>query len=338
MPHWRSLSALRIPLLLASISSFAQQGGIGSIVGELQQARGDLAGRMLVDLQLRGATISSTYSDDEGKFGFYGLESAPYHVLVRDEHFRPIDELVVLDTSISQVAVVRISLTPLEGTNKDPLSKRETGSNRGMVDPSEYQKHFPKPALKEFDKGVAADNDRDGDSAIRHYQKAISLAPDFYPAHNNLGSDYLSKAEFTAARKEFEEVVRLNQSDAAGYFNLSNVCMLTGKLDEAQPFLDEGLRREPASALGQFLLGSLNLRRGKYPEAESALRRAIQTSPVMTQARLQLINLLMKLGRTEEAKSELHDFVNTFPDDPYTPKAKQLLARLGDGGQQHNQK
>src|SRR5262249_33957496 len=279
---------------------------------------------------------ASTYSDDEGKFGFYGLGSGPYHVLIRDEHFRPIDELVVLDTTISPIAVVRISLTPLEGVKKDPLSQRESGSNRGMIDPSEYQKHFPKPALKEFDKGVAADNGHDGTNAIRHYQKAISLAPDFYPAHNNLGSDYLSRSNFPAARQEFEEVVRLNQSDAAAYFNLSNVCMLTGKLDEAQQYLNEGLRREPDSALGQFLLGSLDLRIGQYPGAEAALRRAIQTSPVMTQARLQLINLLMKLGRNEEAKSQLHDFIGAFPDNPYAPKAKQLLARLGSGGQQRN--
>src|SRR5215469_18969878 len=94
---------LLICLLLASIQSAAQQGGIGSIVGELQQVRGDLGGRMLIDLQLRGASIASTYSDDEGKFGFYGLGSGPYHVLIRDEHFRPIDELVVLDTTISPI-------------------------------------------------------------------------------------------------------------------------------------------------------------------------------------------------------------------------------------------
>ena len=104
--------------------------------------------------------------------------------------------------------------------------------------------------------------------------------------------------------------------------------MLTGKLDEAKQNLDEGLRREPNSALGQFLLGTLDIRTGKYQEAESALRRGISTDPGMAQARLQLINLLLKQGRTSEAKTVLHDFVAAFPDNTYTPKAKQLLEGL----------
>jgi tetratricopeptide (TPR) repeat protein len=325
----RDLSFLVLNLVLVvSFPAFSQQGGVGSIVGELQQTRGDLAGRMLVELQLRGAPIASTYSDDEGKFGFYGLGSNPYHVLIRDEHFRPIDELVALDTAISPISLVRISLTPLEAIKKDPLPKREEGGNRFLIDPTAYQRHFPKRAVKEFDKGVAADKDGRLDDAIHHYQKAVAIAPDFYPAHNNLGSNYLSRSDFSEARLQFEEVVRLNQSDAAGYLNLSNVSMLTGKLDEAQEFLSEGMRRQPDSALGTFLRGSLDIRLGKLMEAEQNLRRAIELSPTMSQARLQLVNLLMREGRKDDAVAQLHNFVDAFPENSFSPQAKQLLQKL----------
>jgi tetratricopeptide (TPR) repeat protein len=305
----------------------AQQSAVGSIVGELHQ-RGDLPGRVFVELQLRGAPITSAYSDDQGKFGFYGLGSNPYHVVIQDERFYPIDQMVVLDTSVAPMMIVQISLNLRETEKKDPLPNREQGSNPSLSDPAEYRQHFPREAVKEFDKGLAADKNQKHDEAIRHYQKSISIAPDFYHAHNNLGSDYLNKSDFPSARREFAEVVRLNQSDAGAYFNLSNACMLMGQFADAQQFLGEGMRREPDSALGQFLLGSLDMRTGKLDQAEIALRQATKLSPVMTQARLQLINLLLKRGRNSDAVDQLHEFVSAFPDNPFTPQAKQLLQRL----------
>ena len=331
----------RIPLLLLAVACVSQLYGqeqLGKIIGQIRIDRGDFpAHAIYVELQVRFATINSVFADNQGRFGFYGLEGNIYHILIKEDGFQAIDEQAVIDPVMSPTVVLQITLRPQVSNQPGGLVDRVGGSNPYLVSLGEYRQHFPKSVLKEFDKGLQADQDGKRDEAVRHYQRVLMRAPDFYPAHNNLGSDYLNQSNLTDARKEFEEAVRLNQSDAAGYFNLSNVCTLTGKLDEAQQFLNEGFRREPDSALGQFLLGSLDMRRGKYPEAESALRRAIQTSPVMTQARLQLINLMLRLGRNDEAKSQLHDFVSTFPDNTYTPKARQLLARFGDSGQQHHQ-
>lgn len=330
--------ARTLPLLVAValVCRVDGQEQLGKIIGQIRVDRGDFPTHAIyVELQVHFGTINSVFADNQGRFGFYGLEGNIYHVLIKEDGFQTIDEQAVVDPVMSPTVVLQITLRPQVKDPPGKLVDRVGGSNPYLVDLGEYRRRFAKSVLKEFDKGLRADQDGKRDEAVRHYQRALTRAPDFYPAHNNLGSDYLNESNLTGARKEFEEAVRLNQSDAAGYFNLSNVCTLTGKLDEAQQFLNEGLRREPDSALGQFLLGSLNMRRGKYPEAESALRRAIQTSPVMTQARLQLINLMLKLGRNDEAKSQLHEFVSTFPDNAYTPKAKQLLARLGDGSQQH---
>jgi len=70
---------------------------------------------------------------------------------------------------------------------------------------------------------VEADRNQKRDEAIRHYEKSIFLAPDFYPAHNNLGSAYLSRADFKSAQAHFEEAIKLNQSDAEAHLNLANV-------------------------------------------------------------------------------------------------------------------
>jgi tetratricopeptide (TPR) repeat protein len=317
--------------LLFSRAALVQQTTLGSIVGHMRVVRGDTPPQpVLVSLELHGAPMDSAYSDSSGTFGFHALHPDPYYVVINDEDYEPVSRLAVIDP-IMMSPVVYLDITLIPRKKEKPASNLHSnspGSNSNMIDIREFSTRFPRAAVKEFKKGVQSDREGKRDEAIRHYQKAIAIAPYFYVARNNLGSDYLGNSDFPAARKEFEEVVRLNQSDADAYFNLSNVCMLTGQLPEAKQYLDEGMRRQPESALGQFLLGSLNLRLKKLPEAETALRRAIQLDPLMAQARLQLVNLLLQQGRKEDAESLLRDFLSAFPESPFSAQAKQVLQRL----------
>jgi Tfp pilus assembly protein PilF len=305
------------------------QAQLGRIVGQLRVTRGDFPPhRILIELKLHGSAIASEYADEQGRFGFSNLEANTYHVVVNDPAFRPVDELANVNPLLSSLNMVQIGLDPRDDVKQPPVSNRTGGSNPYMVDPSDYNRRFPKNAVKEFDRGVKADREGNRDEAIQHYQKAVKLAPAFYMAHNNLGSAYLSKSDFSAARSEFQQASQLNQSDGAAYFNLSNVCILTGELPQAQLYLDQGMQRQPDSALGHFLQGTLDIRLGKLPQAESALHQAIQLDPMMAQARLQLVNLLLQQGRKDDAVAQLHDFVGAFPDSPFSGKAKDLLKRL----------
>lgn len=336
MPARNSIAKLLLPLTVFAgyhallVTSAGQQQTLGSIIGHIQIVRGDAPPeRILVTLEVRGAPMNSVYTDSSGAFGFHSLGANSYTVVINDDHYQPVRRDAVIDPSmLSPVAFVDIRLTPKSNQPAAGSTIAPPGANPNMVDIHDYEKRFPKAATREFKKGLSADADGKKDDAILHYQKAIAVAPDFYYAHNNLGSDYLSKSDFASAHKEFERVIELNQSDAAGYFNLSNVCMLSGQLLDAGKYLDEGIRRQPDSALGIFLRGSLDIRLGMLPEAEGNLRRAITLSPSMTEARLQLVNLFLKEGRKQDAKSQLQDFLGAFPDSPMAGQAKQILLRL----------
>lgn len=311
---------------------------LGSIIGHLRVPGGGApAEAVLVLLETRGATVDSVYTDSQGVYGFHNLHPNPYYIVINDEHYQPERrESSLIPTTLQPVVFVDIVLTPkptAKGADKVPA--KALGANQNLTDAREYAKKFPKPAVKEFEKGNKADQEDKKEEAIRHYQKALQIAPEFYEAHNNLGSDYLSKSDFTSARKEFEQAIQQNQSDAAGYFNLSNTWMLMGDLPEAQKYLNEGIRREPESALGQFLLGSLNMKTGKLPEAEQALQQAIKFNPLMVQPRLQLVNLLLQQGKKQAAIEQLHDFVTNFPDNPFSPQARKVLEKL-EGPSQAN--
>jgi tetratricopeptide (TPR) repeat protein len=303
---------------------------MGTITGQVRIVRGDSPPEpVMVTLQARGITVNSTYTDGEGRFVFYGLPSNLYHVLVNDSKYQPVEVQVTVHPSILPVAYVQISLDPkdLREEGKSPQAPA-SGGNPYLVSAADYTKDFPRKAVQEFEKAVKAEQAGKTDDAMRGYRKAIAIAPDFYPAHNQLGVAYLSRKDFPAAQAQFEEVLKLNQADANAYFNLGNVFLLTDRLDDALRLVEEGLRRQPNSGLGRFLLGSAYRRAGKLPEAERALHDAIAFDPTLSKAHLELVNLYLHQKRTPEAIAELKFFLKTFPTDPMAPQVSQVLSRV----------
>lgn len=308
---------------------FAQVNEYGKIIGNIRVLRGDFPNHpVLVSLEMRGTPIGSAYCDDQGRFGFYQLVANEYRVSVDDEAYEPASETTQLNPDFSTTNIVQLTLIPRPTAKKDPLPGRVEGSNPYLIDPAEYSRQFPKKTLKEFDKGVEADHKGKTDEAIQHYEKALSYSPNYYPAHNNLGSVYLARQNFEAAQTQFEAALKANQNDAQAYFNLGNVLLSTQRYPAAEREIEEGLQRQPDSAFGHFLQGSLYARTGRPEGAEKSLQSALQTDPKMSQAYLQLVNLYVQQKRTPEAISELEAYLKSFPESPYSPKARELLKRL----------
>jgi tetratricopeptide (TPR) repeat protein len=307
----------------------AQQNQVGKIIGSVRVFRGDFpAHPVMVTLEMRGAPIATAYCDDRGSYGFYNLLANQYKVTVNDADYEPVSETSDLNPATSTVNYVQITLVPRVDEKKDPLAGRVEGSNPYLIDPAEYYRQYPKKTVKEFKKGIDADHHGKADEAIGHYQKALSDSPDFYPAHNNLGSIYLGRGNFDEARAHFEEALKGNKNDVEAHFNLANVLLMTQHYPEAEREVDEGLQRRPDSAFGNFLLGSLYSRMGKLELAEKSLQSALRLDPKMSQAYLQLVNLYLQQKRKPEAVGELETYLKTFPDSPFSPKARELLTRL----------
>ena len=312
-----------------SLLSAQTPNQLGKIIGSIRVSKGDFPVHpILVSLEVRGAAMDSVYSDDQGRFGFYSLLANEYRVIVNDDAYEPVAQDVRVDPSTAPMNFVQVTLVPRSDAKKESLPARVPGSNPYLVDPAEYYRKFPKKTVKEFEKGVDADHRGKTDEAIEHYQKALSYSADFYPAHNNLGSDYVSQKNFDLARTEFEAALKINQNDAQAYFNLGNVLLMTQQYAEAEREIDSGLQRRPDSAFGLFLQGSLYSHTGRPELAEKSLINALQLDVTMSQAHLQLVNLYLQQKRTPDAIKELEAYIKAFPDTPFSPKARELLKRL----------
>jgi predicted Zn-dependent protease len=299
----------------------------GSIVGQIRIAPGlEIKAPVLVTLSTRGATVNSVYTDNEGRFGFNGLPGNLYHISINEEGYLPVQDDLSVDPVNSSMRVLNIYLVPRETNAKSSPSIK--GSNTHLADSSQLNQNIPKSARKEYDKAVNADGAGKTNEAIRHYAKAVELAPEYYEARNNLGSAYLAKSQFQQAQDQFEKVIQSNPSDAAAYFNLANLYLLKSQYSQSEGWVEKGLRREPDSAFGHFLEGSLCSRTGRPSEAESSLRRALELDPFMSKAHLALVNLYLQQKRDKDAAAELRLFLKNFPEDPFAPKAKQVLQKL----------
>ena len=307
----------------------AQVEQSGNITGEIRISKGDFpTHQILLELRLHGGTVNSGYADMQGHFGFDNLQGNTYHLVINDEAYDPVDEPVVV-SPYAPNAFVRITLRPRQPQKTDdPLGARALGVNPYLVDPADYNKRFPKRAVKEYARGVDAEHKGERDSAIAHYEAVLRIAPDYYPAHNNLGTLYLGKSDFKSAEAQFREAVRLDQSDAQAYFNLSNVLVLTQRYPEAETTLAAGLQRRPDSAFGYFLQGCLYGRTGKPAEAERSLQNAVRLDPKMAQAYLQLVNLYLRQNRRADAIVQLQAFLKDFPTATAAPKAQEMLNKL----------
>ena len=213
---WRAvaLSALLISVAIPA-QLCAQQNQLGKIIGTIRVLKGDFPPHpVLISLAMRGSPIDSKYCDDQGRFGFYSLVANDYEISINDDDYETIDETTHVNPESSATNFLQIMLVPRPNAKKDPLPGRVGGSNPYLIDPAEYLQKFPKKTVKEFEKGVEADHQGKADDAIRRYEKALSYSPDFYPAHNNLGSAYLARQNMEAAQTEFEAALKANQNDA----------------------------------------------------------------------------------------------------------------------------
>ncbi len=320
---------LVLALLLPS-NLLGQGQVLGKIIGQVRITRGDFPPhQVLVELRLHGGVVKSEYTDNEGGFGFSNLQANGYRVVINDEDYYPVDERADVNPDVMPYVMLKIVLRPREDKKRDdPLGTRASAGNPYLVDPADYNRRFPKKALKEYERGLNAERKGNHDEAIAHYQSALKIAPEYYPAHNNLGSLYLGKADFKSAEEQFQETVRLDQNDAQAYFNLGNVFLMKGQFTQAEAAVASGLQHRPDSAFGHFLQGCLDARTGKLPQAEKNLRTALQLDSTMWQAHLQLVSLYLQQQRRQHAITELQAFLKAFPSVPAVPKAKDLLYRL----------
>lgn len=162
------------------------------------------------------------------------------------------------------------------------------------------------------------------DAAIRAYERALQLQPDFPEAHNRLGRILMQKGQFARAADEFREAIK--QRGGAypeSQYNLGFVLQRQGDAANALAAYNDAINSRDGTypdAYYQIGIILLNLRR--LPEATDALRKAIeQNGGRDAEAYLALGTALARQKNYEEAEPAFRSAVEqqdgNFPDAHY---------------------
>jgi tetratricopeptide (TPR) repeat protein len=323
-------------LILCHVVSLAQvrpaANGNLEIHGQVRFSEGGApAQNVLVRLESfdGGGSISEAFTDRLGKFRFSGLYAAQYVVTVHQPGYLDTQQKVDLQTASSGFVMLQLS--------RDNSRSVATTSTAGSIDAN-----VPAAAQKEFDKGMSTLAEGGKPKvleAAKHFEKAVSLYPQFAAASLKLGTVYMDLEEWDKAEKALLTTIELDPKAANAFLALGEVYLQKNKNQEAEQALVKGLALEDRSFLGHLSLArvywervrnnkDLTVAKPTLEKSYTEANRALQLNPNLAGAHLLKGNLLLRVGRTTDALSEFDDYLRLEPKGELANETRALVDKI----------
>jgi len=151
--------------------------------------------------------------------------------------------------------------------------------------------------------------------AIGHYERALSLEPDFVNAHNNLGLALVQAGRLQEAKGQYEQALRIEPDDAEAHNNLGAALEKLGRTEDAIREYEEALRIEPDFAMANKNLAGALMRTGNIEDAIRRYEQTLQLAPDSAETRRDLGVALQQAGRMADAIKQYQQAARLKPDD-----------------------
>lgn len=304
----------------------------GLLLGALAAAdkQYELEGRVYPEgsaaITLFGATTpftASTTSDSRGRFRFRHLAEGTYTVAVFVPGKGEARQTIDVGPSFAD-AKGRVALTLELRTaqlNEQALEKRHMVSARELS--------IPPRARREYQEAQKSLSRRDVAGATAHLEKAVSIAPQFAGAWNNLGTIAYQSHEFARAEQNFRKALAQDPQAFEPLVNLGGALLSEGKFPEALPYNLDAVRARPRDALANSQLGMNYFALGDLDRAEKFLITAQQIDPGhFSQPQLTLAEIYIRGNKWRAAAVELEDFLEHHPDAGNAGEIRKAIEKL----------
>ncbi len=181
-------------------------------------------------------------------------------------------------------------------------------------------------AEEHFNRGLTYGQQGHWEDAIREYQAALRIDPNYAEAHYNLGVAYYQQGCWEDAIREYQAALRINPDYAEAHYNLGMAYGQQGRLDDEIRELQATLRINPHYADAHNNLGLAYYQRGRLDEAICEFQAALRINPNLAEAHGNLGLAYKQQGRLDEAICELQIAVQLGFKPAYALLA-ELLAR-----------
>jgi protein O-mannosyl-transferase len=139
------------------------------------------------------------------------------------------------------------------------------------------------------------------DEALRQFQQAVAIQPDYAQAYSNLGKAQLKNGRVDEAISEMQMAVELEPANAVYLGNLGQALLQKGRLDDAVADFQASLAIEPDNYDVHNNLGVVLFHEGRFNEAIPHILKALQLQPDSVSARDNLAGIAWALAASPDA-------------------------------------
>lgn len=166
--------------------------------------------------------------------------------------------------------------------------------------------------------------------AIKAFQSAIALTPNFIEAFHQLGLIYQSLDNWEGAKNIYERALEIEEENPLTLANLGIVHQKINEEEKAIFYYQRALSIRPDFYQVYYNLSQLYVKNNQYTLAENLLLFALQVCPTWAEIYLLLGNLYTDLGERKKAINSYQSAINNNSDllKAYYPLGALLL----DGG------
>jgi len=154
------------------------------------------------------------------------------------------------------------------------------------------------------------------EDSVKSYENSIEFDPDYAEAHNNLGNVFRELGELNMAIKSYENALAINPNYAEAHFSLSIVLQDFGQIDLMIEHLQKVVALNPDLAEGHHSLGVGLKELGRLDDAVKSYHKALLLNPNFFEAHNNLGNAFKELGQLDDAVSSYEKALKINPDYP----------------------
>jgi tetratricopeptide (TPR) repeat protein len=282
---------------------------------------GNMRVRLVNQAEMR--PIADAISRPEGQFKFNDVPEGDYLV----ETFET-DVYEATSTSVSVRPFIRGSRAMAFVTVELTLKSRSGKEAPPGVVAADVDLDVPKSAQKHYRAGLKALEGRDSTRALKEFQEAIKIHPEFYAARLELGRELAAQKRYQDAAEAFQPLERIAPKQSAWQTEYGKVLYNLKRPEEATGVLLAALRLREADWETNFYLGWALLEKDAASAEQYFLRALALNEQKAARAHLALARLAQAKGQREEAIKQLEAYLTLAPDAPDAEAARRLLDSL----------
>ena len=177
------------------------------------------------------------------------------------------------------------------------------------------------------------------EDSVKSYESSIEIDPNYAEAYNNLGNVFRELGDLDMSIKSYEKALIINPEYVEAHFSLSLVLHSVDQLGLMIEHLEKAIIINPDFAEAHHSLGGGYKELGRLDDAIKSYNKALKLQPNFSQAHNNLGNVFKELGQLKDAVKSYERALSINPDYPSTynnlGNAFKELGQLSDAAESY---